>query len=253
MMHPQLLPLKFGPPVESIQPIIGTHNQHIFRLLDQWPHWPFRQWVLWGEPHSGKSMMVRQLMKRAKGVVLTPQHASEKLPHVWLEKPEKLFVLENYDHGYSEEWLFHFYNAARESDVYVIYVGNVSPAQSALQLPDLISRLSTLTSIQVSAPDDTFLQALLVQKLQEKGLTLTEESAAYILKRTERTCAHIVRLSEEIHYWALLEQKDATLSVIRKALNMTDEEVLSSHDALSLTHKISRPSDKTLTISLFDI
>ena len=79
-----------------------------------------------------------------------------------------------------EEALFHCFNRLREHEHKLLICANQNPAQLAIKLPDLRSRLATGLIYQLPVMTDALKQQALISHAQSRGLILPEEVAQSI-------------------------------------------------------------------------
>jgi chromosomal replication initiation ATPase DnaA len=85
-------------------------------------------------------------------------------------------------------------------------------------LPDLASRIGGSLQLAIGAPDDVMAGALIHAHAEQRGLTLPEGAAEYLVPRTTRSFAAIEALVAAIDRISLERQAPATMSVWRAAL-----------------------------------
>jgi chromosomal replication initiation ATPase DnaA len=98
-------------------------------------------------------------------------------------------ALENVAEPLDEVALFHLLNLAKEDDATVLLTARQPPAQWAIRLPDLVSRLRALPVVELAAPDDTLLRAVLVKLFVDRQLAVDESLISYLVARIERSFA----------------------------------------------------------------
>ena len=91
-------------------------------------------------------------------------------------------VVEDIDGGTSETALFHLLNFAREEGKVLLLTCAMPPAQLALSLPDLVSRLRALPHAALGEPDGALLERLIEKLFADRGIDAKDGMAAYIAK-----------------------------------------------------------------------
>ncbi|KPF63392.1 HdaA/DnaA family protein [Porphyrobacter sp. AAP60] len=187
--------------------VIGNANAQVIEALQTPERWPFHVAVLSGPPRSGKSLLARW----AQG----------------LAGPDRLDVIDDAESA-DETDLFHRWNAvqqggAREGAA-LLLVANVDEEGDhagggwRIGLPDLASRIGGSLLLEIAAPDDAMAGALILAHAQQRGLSLPEGAAEYLVPRTTRSFAAIEALVAVIDRISLERQAPATMSVWRAAL-----------------------------------
>ncbi len=88
-----------------------------------------------------------------------------------------------------------------------------------ITLPDLASRIGGSLQLTIGAPDDAFAADLIHALAEQRGLSLPEGAAEYLVPRTTRSFAAIEALVATIDRISLERQAPATMSVWRAALD----------------------------------
>lgn len=156
--------------------------------------WPFRAAVLAGPPRSGKSLIARWFAESGAGDALDQ---ADSLP---------------------EDTLFHRWNRAQAEGRPLLIVSNRAPGSWRIALPDLASRLGAALMIEIGAPDDDLLRALVESHAARRGLALGEGVLGYVLPRLERSHAAAEALVETIDRLSLERKAAVTISLARDAL-----------------------------------
>ncbi|MCX7338123.1 MAG: DnaA/Hda family protein [Alphaproteobacteria bacterium] len=124
-------------------------------------------------------------------------------PYDLIDESTKAVILDDADCIKDEEWLFHFYNALNERQISFLMTGRTPPTHWSVSLPDLKSRLATVSSIELKQPDEETLWAVFQKQLTEKGIRVSEIVIDFILNRIERSFADVT------HWVTLLDQHSA--------------------------------------------
>ena len=183
--------------------VVGNANAAVIEALQEPARWPFHVAVLTGPPRSGKSLLARWAQSL---------HADGQL--------EVIDDAERVD----ETELFHRWNAvqqggSREGGALLI-VANADPEHGGwkIALPDLASRIGGSLQLAIGAPDDAMAGELILAHAEQRGLTLPDGAAEYLVPRTTRSFAAIESLVATIDRISLERQSPATMSVWRAAL-----------------------------------
>jgi hypothetical protein len=198
------LPLAARAPTGAQRIVIGNANRSVIEALQAPDRWPFHTAVLTGPPRSGKSLLGRW----AQG----------------LAGAERIEVIDDAETA-DETALFHRWNAvqqggSREGGALLI-IANADPEGGGwrIALPDLASRIGGSLQLAIGAPDDAMAGALILAHAEQRGLTLPEGAAEYLVPRTTRSFAAIEALVAAIDRISLERQTPATMSVWRAALD----------------------------------
>src|SRR5204863_1318410 len=83
-------------------------------------------------------------------------------------------VIEDAPARLDERALFHLLNLMRQQEAYVLITSRTAPANWRAELPDLASRLRAVPVVELSAPDDALLRAVLVKLFADRQLSVDE-------------------------------------------------------------------------------
>jgi len=195
MMVQFALPLTIGGNrAETI--IVGPSNQAAVDALQRAGEWPFRTAILTGPPRSGKSLLARWFVESGTGEAVDDADLAD------------------------EHDLFHRWNRAQASAKPLLLVTSRPPGEWRIALPDLASRLGAALLIEIGAPDDAMLAALIATHSERRGLVLGEGTAAWLLPRIERSHAAVEVLIVEIDRLSLERKQGVTISLLREALSL---------------------------------
>jgi chromosomal replication initiation ATPase DnaA len=158
--------------------------------------WPNRRLAIWGDAGHGKTHLLHLWVERT-GAVLWHGPSLQGVP----ELPNRGGIaLDQADATEDEASLLHLLNAAYEADLPTLLAGRRPPSRWETRLPDLASRLRAMTAVEVRAPDDELLRALLIRLISERQLIVAEAVHEWLLRRLPRTpamlCEAVARLDD---------------------------------------------------------
>ena len=189
------LPLEPAAYGSSARIIIGNANAEVIEALREPQNWPFHTAVLTGPPRSGKSLLGRWLAGQGVDVIDNAEICEE-------------------------DALFHRWNASQEGGSRagepLLLIANARPWN--VTLPDLKSRLGGSLQLELGEPDDAMAGQLIEAMAQQRGLSLAEGAADYLVPRTQRSFADLEQLVRVIDRISLERAAPATMSVWRAAL-----------------------------------
>lgn len=191
-----VLPLAMRRSGEAARIVVGTANDPVIDALGRPETWPYRTAVLAGPPRSGKSLLARWFAAQGAGEAIDGANALD------------------------ETALFHRWNRAQEDGHPILLV--IDGEGWEIALPDLRSRMGAALQLEIGAPDDAMVGALIEAHAEERGLALGEGALTYLVPRTTRSFAAIERLVATIDRLSLERKVPATLSVWRDALEAID-------------------------------
>lgn len=128
--------------------------------------WSNGRLVLWGEAGRGKTHLLH---------VWADTHAAQVVEATSLRgiiRPRGPVAIDDADLATEPTALLHLLNAAMEESTPVLLAARRPPARMAYQLPDLTSRLRASASVEIRAPEDDLLDALLTRLAATRQLNL---------------------------------------------------------------------------------
>ena len=173
--------------------IITASNADAFAALGNHAAWPGHCAILIGPPRSGKSLMARYFAGQGGEVI---------------DDADTL----------NDEVLFHRWNGALGMGQSILMLSTKAPAEWAVELADLRSRLGASQLLEISAPDDELIGQLLLKHLHDRGTSIGPEALSYVVKRVERSHAALEELARQANAVALAEGSAITLPLVRGLL-----------------------------------
>jgi len=197
--------------------LVGSSNAAAVALVDRWPQWQAPAALVVGPLRSGKSHLAHVWQLRS-GAGIVPAAALTEADHARLGERASL-VIEDLDRGIGcERTLFHLLNLAREHAASLLLTSAVPPGELAVTLPDLRSRLRAADMVEIAAPDDGLLRAVLVKHFADRQLAVDPQVVAYLLVNMERTMAAAAAAVEAIDRLALASRRKVTRALAADAL-----------------------------------
>jgi chromosomal replication initiation ATPase DnaA len=123
-------------------------------------------------------------------------------------------ALEDLDRGADERAAFHLLNMARAERVPVLLTGRAPPARWPVGLPDLASRLATITVAKMHLPDDALLAAVIAKLLADRHLRHDESLPELLAARIERSFDAARAAVERLDTISLAERRNLTRRLV---------------------------------------
>ena len=189
--------------------LVGPSNEAALALIERWPDWPDRIMVLVGPQGSGKSHLAA-IWAAAAGARSIAARSLDvaSLPSAFATGA--LVVEDLAERRFDERGLFHLINQAREERAFVLMTARSAPAAWSIAVPDLVSRLRVLPVIELAAPDDALLRAIIVKLFSDRQLAVDEALVAYLAARIERSFAGAQKAVKALDREALRLQRPVT-------------------------------------------
>ena len=188
MMRQLALPFRHAPHFAAEDVLRGPSNSEALAWLGRTPAWPFGRLALWGGAGRGKTHLLHLWAGRAgaemqQGPLLRGTASADRLAAGAL-------AVDDADAA-DEAALLHALNAAAEQGRPVLLAGREAPARWRVRLPDLASRLCATAAVELRAPDDAMLRALLARLLSDRQLLVPDAVQDALLARLPRTAGAV--------------------------------------------------------------
>lgn len=182
---------------------VSAANAAAVAGIEGWRDWPRAKMLLIGPEGAGKTHLAQVFCAQSGARLIAADALAESDPADLAAAPA--LAVEDVDRiagdHRAEEMLFHLHNACAAGGVALLMTARRPPAQWRLSLPDLESRMMQAGQLQLAAPDDTLIAAVLVKLATDRQMALTPAILDYILPRIGRSLAHardfIARLDAE--------------------------------------------------------
>jgi chromosomal replication initiation ATPase DnaA len=174
--------------------IITDANRMAFEHLRRWALWPVMATILTGPRKSGRSLLGRIFARNTGGRLFDTGEAQD------------------------EEELFHAWNQAQSSRKPMLIVADAPPPLWRVALPDLRSRLAATPHATIGEPDDALIGGLVTKLLEDRGIAVPPELAAFLVPRIERSYVAVQQVVDLLDRAMLSNHRRMTLPLARQAL-----------------------------------
>jgi chromosomal replication initiation ATPase DnaA len=195
---------------------ISAANTAAVEAIETWLDWPLNKLVLVGPEGSGKSHLAQIWAELSEAVVY-------EATGVWdVDVVDGPVCIENV-HAIAgqrdfEEKLFHLHNIQAEQGRPLLMTGQGAPSAWPFVLPDLASRVQGSHLVQLGAPDDTLLAAVLLKQWADRQLQVEPGVVDYILRYGERSLAGMRRLTARLDQISLQRKKPVGQGMVREVI-----------------------------------
>jgi chromosomal replication initiation ATPase DnaA len=195
--------------------IKGRANETALKLIDSWPNWNAPVAIIWGPEGAGKSHLANIWLQHAG--------ASQLLVTSSLGPVSAPLLVEGADKGAIDETaLFHLLNQAKQAGTTVLLTARKPPAGWGVNLADLNSRLAAATTVEIEAPDDALLSAVLAKQFADRQLAVEANVISYLVSRMERSLAAAGSVVEELDRLSLEKQVRISRALAALVVRDTD-------------------------------
>ena len=198
---------------------VATPNAEAFALVEAPQTWPDGKLMLTGPEGSGKSHLARIFQTQNAAVLLSADTLGSATQY---DTPavivEDLHLLSTKD----EVTLFHLHNNLRAAGIPLLLTSSLPATALSIALPDLASRLQATTTVQIAAPDDALLSALLMKLFADRQIAPKPELIRYLLPRIERSFAAAAAIVAALDQTALQTQRKINRALAAELLDKAD-------------------------------
>lgn len=205
--------------------MVAKCNQEAVATIDLWPNWPYFAICIYGPSGCGKTHLANVF---AQMVALKTSHPyripfikasqiDKNMAHTLFETNPQI-VIENLQTLQNQEALFHLYNTYRDMGGNILFTSDIAPARINFSLPDLRSRMNIVPNIEIKAPDDELLIALIVKLFMDRQITPSQELLNYLIKNIQRSFSYVRKLVEEIDNISLAKKRAISINIAKEAI-----------------------------------
>jgi chromosomal replication initiation ATPase DnaA len=200
--------------------LVSACNADALGWVERWPDWPGTALVMHGPAASGKTHLAHLWQGRCGGMIVPAATLDAIEPVMQLAEESPGIAVDDADRA-PEVPLLHLYNWCHERRTPLLLLSRVAPGAWPIELPDLASRLRSLPSVAIAAPDDQLLGAVLVKHFGDRGLRVEPRVIAYALRRMERSFDAATALVAALDRLALSAGSAITIALARRVLGST--------------------------------
>ncbi len=117
-----------------------------------------------------------------------------------------------------EAALFELCNQIFDANGQLVVAGRIAPRERRIGLPDLASRLARLPVFKLQALNDEQRVQALQLRSSQRGLTLRDDAARFVVTRSRQDMASLYELLDRLDLAALRAKRRLTIPFIREVL-----------------------------------
>lgn len=216
------LDFPFEPSFARDEFLMAPSNADALTMIDRWPAWPDRLLLLVGPAGSGKSHLAAIWARRAQALVASPK-ALPPLDALGRLKPEAI-VVDGPEDATDETALFHLLNYANENNIPVLLTRRSRPREDRVRLPDLLSRMRRAPLIEIGAPDEELIRAVLEKLFRDRQLVVEPGLGDYLTLRLERSLDAARAFVRDLDREALMRGRRVTRLLAGELLDRARED-----------------------------
>lgn len=188
------LPFDWGEQGGEAAFLVSEANHVAVRHLEGWRGWKVQTSILSGPPRSGRSLLARQFAAASDGTVI--------------EQAEQV----------EDEALFHAWNRAQLEGRPLLLVADRPPADWAVALPDLKSRLAAAPHVTIAQPDEALVRALIERGLAAAGTAWAADVPDFLVRRIERSYAAVAAIVDRLNRASIAAGRKISVGMAKEVL-----------------------------------
>ncbi len=206
--------------------LVSRSNAAALQMIEAWPHWPDNVLLLIGAPGSGKSHLAAIWAARAGAEIFSGARLAETdVTGLTALAAKPALVVDDADAlGGAEAPLFHLLNLARQEKQSLLLTARQPPDLWGLTTPDLLSRLRLAPVVELGAPDDELLRAVLHKLFRDRQLLVDATVVDYIALHIDRSLDVARAVVEALDQTALARGSAITRALARELLADTSDD-----------------------------
>ena len=200
---------------------VTKSNQHIFKLINDWPKWEKKFINIYGEKFSGKTHLINIFLKKNNGIKIDAQSFDEN--YLRKVKINENIVLENLEVGINEKLFFTLLNIIEQDNKYLIITSLDPVTKINFKLKDLNSRMKNFILQNIEKPDDELIFAILLKNFSDRQISIEKKLIEFTIKRIDRSYGKIFDFIYKIDEMSLKKKKSIDMKIIREVLGGMSE------------------------------
>ena len=203
---------------------VSKTNSLAVKILENWKNFSSSGLVIVGPSACGKTHLAAVWSKEtsAKSYDISTFFGID-LNHlidekfIVLEDVEKLELIPKDKRLIIEENILHIFNSLSANKGKILFTSCKFPRFWEIGLKDLLSRLMTLTTLELNIPDDNLLAAVMAKQFQDRQIKVDDEVLTYAISRMERSFLFAKTLVEALDVESLKLKKPIKKNMVNES------------------------------------
>ena len=204
---------------------VSKTNSLAVKILENWKNFSSSGLVIVGPSACGKTHLAAVWSKEtsAKSYDISTFFGID-LNHlidekfIVLEDVEKLELIPKDKRLIIEENILHIFNSLSANKGKILFTSCKFPRFWEIGLKDLLSRLMTLTTLELNIPDDNLLAAVMAKQFQDRQINVDDEVLTYAISRMERSFLFAKTLVEALDVESLKLKKPIKKNMVNEII-----------------------------------
>ena len=204
---------------------VSKTNSLAVKILENWKNFSSSGLVIVGPSACGKTHLAAVWSKEtsAKSYDISTFFGID-LNHlidekfIVLEDVEKLEFIPKDKRLIIEENILHIFNSLSANKGKILFTSCKFPRFWEIGLKDLLSRLMTLTTLELNIPDDNLLAAVMAKQFQDRQIKVDDEVLTYAISRMERSFLFAKTLVEALDVESLKLKKPIKKNMVNEII-----------------------------------
>ncbi|KMK67673.1 DnaA ATPase domain-containing protein [Puniceibacterium sp. IMCC21224] len=221
--------LPFRPALGRGDFYISVANALASRMVDSAQLWPGGKLVLVGPAGSGKTHLAHVWSTESGARILAATDLPDADIPALAEGPvcvEDVSAIAG--DAAAEEALFHLHNLVLAQGHRLLVTARTPPAQWALHLPDLASRMTGTQTARLEHPDDDLLAAVMAKLFADRQIVPAPDVLPYLVRHMSRSFDMARQLVTELDKEALGRPRGVSRNLARTVLIGIEEKIADS-------------------------
>lgn len=188
MTHDQLvLPLKNRIPFLESDLIAGCFNADAVEWVNRWPNWPLPKIIcIYGPKGCGKTFLAALWKQHTQAFEITESKISQTSPFDVCENFKNIIIDDA--HLIKEDaWLYNLFNTSYKNPEISILLTATIPPKHWQKIPDLVSRMASITSVEIHQPNDDDLKNIILKFFHHRGVEVSQNVIQFLLNHMDRS------------------------------------------------------------------
>ena len=204
---------------------VSKTNSLAVKILENWKNVSSSGLIIVGPPSCGKTHLAAVWSKETSAksynisnfVGIDLNHLIDE-KFIVLEDVEKLEFISKDKRLIIEENILHIFNSLSANKGKILFTSCKFPRFWEIGLKDLLSRLMTLTTLELNIPDDNLLAAVMAKQFQDRQINVDDEVLTYAISRMERSFLFAKTLVEALDVESLKLKKPIKKNMVNEII-----------------------------------